>query len=211
LLGAGWLLLDGNAAVTALGIGSSICLSALTALLVSLTHASSPAPSADRPGRPASAATRLPPGVADETLLERLTVHEMTRARRYERPLTLLLVGVEGWSTICAERGRRSAHELLGTLAIRIRRLLRDVDAIGLHGDGRLAILLPETPLDGALVVAGRIERMATDDVGLKVRLGASLFPEDAVTVEGLIREADAALDLARLEQVSVAERVRLA
>jgi len=99
----------------------------------------------------------------------------------------------------------------LGTLATKVRRLLRDVDAIGLHGDDRLAILLPETPLDGGLVVASRIQHMAIDDVGLKVRLGASLFPEDAVTVEGLFREAEAALDLARLEQLAVGERVRLA
>ena len=39
----------------------------------------------------------------------------------------LLLIGVEGWSTLVAERGRKSAFELLATLATRSRRVLRDV------------------------------------------------------------------------------------
>ena len=168
------------------------------------------APTNDRQAQPTPAGTRLPPGVADETLFDRLAVHEMTRARRYERPLVLLLIGVDGWSTLAAERGRRGAFELLATLATRVRRLLRDVDAIGVHGDGRLAVLLPETPLDGALVVAGRIEQAALEDVGIKTRIGAAVFPDDAGTVEELLREAEAGLDLARLEGVSIVERVRI-
>ena len=80
-----------------------------------------------------------------------------------------------------------------------------------MHGDGRLAVLLPETPLDGTLVVAGRIQQTALQDVGLKTRIGAAVFPDDAVTVEALLREAEAGLDLARIEGVSTVERVRLA
>jgi diguanylate cyclase (GGDEF)-like protein len=169
------------------------------------------APTSERQAQPTPAEARLPPGVADEQLFDRLAVHEMTRARRYERPLVLLLIGVDGWSTMVAERGRRPAFDTLATLATRVRRLLRDVDAIGLHGDGRLAVLLPETPLDGALVVAGRIEQTALQDVGLKIRIGAAVFPDDAGTVETLVREAEAGLDLARIEGVSTVERVRLA
>jgi diguanylate cyclase (GGDEF)-like protein len=169
------------------------------------------APTGERQARPTPAGARLPPGVADESLFDRLAVHEMTRARRYERPLVLLLIGVDGWSTMVAERGRREAFEKLSTLATRVRRLLRDVDAIGLHGDGRLAVLLPETPLDGALVVADRIEQAALQEVGMRTRIGAAVFPDDAGTVEALLREAEAGLDLARIEGVSTAERVRLA
>jgi GGDEF domain-containing protein len=110
-----------------------------------------------------------------------------------------------------AERGRRTSFDLLSALATRSRRVLRDVDAIGLHGDGRLAVLLPETPLDGAQVVAMRIQQAALEDVGLKTQIGAAVFPDDAVTVETLMLEAEAGLDLARLEGVSVAQRVRIA
>lgn len=158
----------------------------------------------------APAEGRLPAGVADERLLDRLAIHEMTRARRYEHPLTLLLVDIDNWSALNVERGKRSACEQFTALAIRIRRLLRDVDAIGLHGDGQLAILLPETPLDGALVVAGRIAEAAREDVGLAVRVGAAVFPDDSVSVDGLLQEAEAAVELARLEGLAVAQRVLL-
>lgn len=168
------------------------------------------APSDSRQATAAPPESRLPAGVADERLLDRLAVHEMTRARRYEHPLTLLLVDIDNWSALSTERGKRGAFEQITSLAIRIRRLLRDVDAIGLHGNGQLAILLPETPLDGALVVAGRIEEAARDDVGLAVRVGAAVFPDDSVSVEGLLQEAEAAVELARLEKVAVAQRVLL-
>ena len=167
-----------------------------------------PAKTRQQTASPAEA--RLPAGVADERLLDRLAVHEMTRARRYEHPLTLLLVDIDGWPGLLADRGARGAYDQLSLLAVRIRRLLRDVDAIGLHGEHQLAILLPETPLDGALVVANRIEEAAREDVGLSVRVGAAVFPDDAVTVEGLLHEADAALDLARLEGLAVAQRIVL-
>ena len=171
---------------------------------------SAPATGDSRRLTAAPAESRLPAGVADERLLDRLAVHEMTRARRYEHPLTLLLVDIDGWATRNTEQGKRGTDEQFTSLALRIRRLLRDVDAIGLHGDGQLAILLPETPLDGALVVAGRIEEAAREDVGLAVRVGASVFPDDAVSVEGLRHEAEAALELARLEGVAIAQRVSL-
>jgi GGDEF domain-containing protein len=134
----------------------------------------------------------------------------MTRARRYEHPLTLVLVHMDGPGGLTTVRTRRHPHEQLAALAVRIRRLLRDVDAIGLHGDGQLAVLLPETPLDGAMVVAGRIEEAAREDVGVRVRVGAAVFPDDAVTVDGLLLEAQAALELASLEGSSIAQRVQL-
>jgi diguanylate cyclase (GGDEF)-like protein len=188
----------------------------LTALLATGAHPRPAAPavapvSADRAPAPAPAGLRLPPGVADEALLDRLAVHEMTRARRYERPLALLLIGIEDWSSLVAERGRKTAFDGLSKLATRVRRVLRDVDAVGLHGDGRLVVLLPETPLDGAHVVAVRIQQAALEDVGLKTRIGAAVFPDDALTVEALMQEAEAALDLARLEGVGVVQRVRIA
>jgi diguanylate cyclase (GGDEF)-like protein len=193
-------------------VALAVVLTGLLTASISLTtsDASVEAPVGDR-SSPPSAGSRLPPGVADEALLERLAVHEMTRARRYDRPLTLLLIGVDGWGTLLAERGRRGAFDLLSTLATRVRRLLRDVDAIGLRGDGRLAVLLPETPLDGALVVAVRIQQAALEEVGLKARIGAAVFPDDAVTVEALLLEAEAGLDLARLEGVGVVQRVSIA
>ncbi|HZO30715.1 MAG TPA: diguanylate cyclase [Chloroflexota bacterium] len=187
----------------------------LTALLAAWSRESpleraTTVPTGDRQAQPTPAGVRMPPGVADETLFDRLAVHEMTRARRYERPLVLLLIGVDGWSAMVAERGRRGALDNLATLATRVRRLLRDVDAIGMHGDGRLAVLLPETPLDGAMVVAGWIQQTVLQDVRLRAWIGAAVFPDDAVTVEALLREAEAGLDLARIEGVSTVERVCL-
>jgi GGDEF domain-containing protein len=218
LVGAGvvaWTLAGAGDPLTSVAVPLGVV---VTGLLAACARPKSAAPAVEpAAGDPAgalafaSAGLRLPPGVADEALLDRLAIHEMTRARRYERPLALLLIGIEDWSTLVAERGRKTAYDRLSALAVRARRVLRDVDAIGLRGDGRLAVLLPETPLDGAQVVAVRIQQAALEDVGLKTRIGAAVFPDDAVTVEALVAEAEAGLDLARLEGVSLVQRVRIA
>lgn len=204
------VLAEGADALSAVAVAGCVALTGAVTMATRAQHGQASGGNHDRAGTPSAADTRLPPGVADAALLDRLTVHEMTRARRYERPLTLLLVGIEGWPTIYARHGRRTAAEILNALAVKVRRLLRDVDAIGIHGAGRLAVLLPETPLDGALVVAGRIEKLTVDDADVTVRVGAAVFPDDAVTVESLMQQAEAALDLARLEHVDVVERTRL-
>jgi diguanylate cyclase (GGDEF)-like protein len=210
---AAWMLADAGDLTTSVAVPVEVM---VTALLAARARTQPAVPgvepaAGDQPSAPAPAGPRLPPGVADEALLDRLAVHEMTRARRYERPLSLLLIGIEDWSSLVAERGRKTAFDQLSKLATRVRRVLRDVDAIGLGGDGRLVVLLPETPLDGAQVVAVRIQQAALEDVGLKTRIGAAVFPDDAVTVEALLQEADAALDLARLEGVGIVQRVRIA
>lgn len=187
---------------------------AASCLVARWSRATTPAHGAvsgqDLLGQAAPADSRLPAGVADEDLLERLTVHEMTRARRYEHPLTLLLVEIGGWPAVSGQHDRPAAEDHVSALAIKVRRLLRDVDAVGLHAESQLAILLPETPLDGAIVVAERIEDTARQELNLAVHVGAAVFPDDAGTVEGLMHEAEAALAMARLEGTGVARRVLL-
>jgi len=134
---------------------------------------------------------------------------EIARARRYEHTLSLLLVGLEDWPTLVARRGSPAAGRLLAEVAEAARRVVRDVDTVSLYGPDLLAILLPETALPGAAVVAEKIELVARER-GLAVRTGAASYPDDAVTSEELAREAEAALDLARLSRVSFVSRARL-
>ncbi|MCC6175460.1 MAG: diguanylate cyclase [Chloroflexi bacterium] len=148
--------------------------------------------------------------ITEPDTLDRLIVMEMARSRRYDRAFSFVLVGVEDWAAVRTERGSKGAAALLAALAASTRRVLRTVDSIGLHGDGLLAILLPETGLDGARVVVDKVAHTAHEQHGLHVRAGAAIFPHDGGTIDELLREAEAALDLARLAGVSVVERASL-
>lgn len=84
---------------------------------------------------------------------------EVKRARRYGFPLALALVAFDPIS------GRRDAElqtQLMGGLALAIRRSLRDTDYPVQHSSDRVLLLMPHTDLAGSLIVARRIcERVA--------------------------------------------------
>ena len=84
---------------------------------------------------------------------------EVKRARRYGFPLALALVAFDPIS------GRMDAElqtQLMGGLALAIRRSLRDTDYPVQHSPDRVLLLMPHTDLAGSLIVARRIcERVA--------------------------------------------------
>jgi hypothetical protein len=94
-----------------------------------------------------------------------LMEYELARARRYERPLSLVAVEPE---------------------TLRLARFpLRFADLFAETPDGSLVLMmLPETGADGALALAQRLQGpdVAADD------LRVASFPDDGVTLDDLVR-----------------------
>jgi len=84
---------------------------------------------------------------------------EVKRARRYGFPLSLALVGFDPLGQAVTPDLRA---QLMGGLALAIRRSLRDTDFPVQYSPDRVVLLMPHTDLQGALVVSRRIvERVA--------------------------------------------------
>jgi len=75
---------------------------------------------------------------------------------------------------------------------------------------GKLAEI-EDTGIVNSAANAEGLHRVAAERGDLAVRSGAASYPDDALTGDELLREAEAALDLARLARVSIANRARLA
>jgi diguanylate cyclase (GGDEF)-like protein len=91
---------------------------------------------------------------------ERL-VHEAERARRYEHPLGLVLLDLDGFNAVNDELGRPAGDEVLRQIAA-ILASSRYADAAFRIGGDEFAVLLPETDVAGAEVVGERLaERIA--------------------------------------------------
>ena len=82
---------------------------------------------------------------------------ELIRARRYHRPLSLLMLDVDHFKSINDTYGHGAGDLVLSTLAENINQTLRSIDRSGRIGGEEFAILLPETPLVSATLVAERI------------------------------------------------------
>ncbi|MCF8480480.1 MAG: diguanylate cyclase [Rhodospirillum sp.] len=82
---------------------------------------------------------------------------EFERFRRYGRILSVLMVDVDDLRGINAKDGYQAGDAVLRHLVRRCDALLRVSDAVGRYGGAECAMLLPETPLVGAVNVGERL------------------------------------------------------
>lgn len=136
---------------------------------------------------------------------------ELTRARRYKYPVALIVSGLDeadgssGQAT--ASEPSSAPRQRLDDVVRIIRAQLRPMDRVSFHREGNLAIVLPHTPLQGALTVVEKCRVLVKDQLGLDLRSGVAEFPADAGTPEELAQEAEAALEFARTASLRVASR----
>jgi diguanylate cyclase (GGDEF)-like protein len=127
---------------------------------------------------------------------------EVKRCLRYKKKVSLLFIDVDGFKRINDTFGHLVGSRALAELGQVLRGTVRETDVIGRYGGDEFVIVLPETPLNGALVIAERIRKKIEDyefiaqdqQVHLTVSLGVANLPKHTLTAEGLIKKADAAM-----------------
>ena len=130
------------------------------------------------------------------------------QARRYHRPLSLVMLDIDHFKRINDQYGHAVGDSALQHVAAALRRTARAADTPGRLGGEEFALLLPETACDAATVLAERLRRdVATVTVpanGTTVRLtcsfGVAQFSGAAATLDALLGAADAALYQAKAE-----------
>jgi len=131
---------------------------------------------------------------------------EMRRTRRSERGFCLLMVDLDGLKTVNDSLGHHRGDDVLRSLGRVIRSSIRNVDTAYRYGGDEFVILLPETQITGAYVVAEKIRSgveeigiaLAQDDLSTSVSIGLVSHPEDGQTVEELMIAADRAMYAAK-------------
>lgn len=123
---------------------------------------------------------------------------EIRRARRHQRPLSLVTLKPRAESLLEARPGFavRLERELverymLGRMADALQRGTKADDLIARDGDGFL-LLLPETNRDQARKMAARLERLCATLFGIETSSVAAGFPDDELTMSGLLERAAA-------------------
>lgn len=97
-------------------------------------------------------------GLFNRNYLQRVLQAEWHRALRRLLPLSLLLVGIDGFTAYRRLYGIRESEKCLRETAERLKASLkRGADTITRFENGSFAVLLPETPLTGANTVAQRL------------------------------------------------------
>lgn len=131
---------------------------------------------------------------------------DVMRAHRYQRPLGLVIIDIDGFRAINSEHGYGAGDGVLVALARVISETTRAHDVASRMGGDEFAILLPEAGSEAALQAGERIlhelENLTADPIrGLSVSVGvASLRPDWSPegSSERLLACARTALELAR-------------
>jgi diguanylate cyclase (GGDEF)-like protein/PAS domain S-box-containing protein len=119
---------------------------------------------------------------------------EVKRTGRTGRPFAILLLDLDQLKKINDRYGHLIGSQALCRLADVLRIFCRAIDTATRYGGDEFAIILPETTLAGARLVASRIRnRLATDSLQppLSTSIGVALYPQDGETMEALLRTAD--------------------
>ena len=112
---------------------------------------------------------------------------EVAAARRYDSPVSLVVLDVDGLRTVNETRGFDAGDRLLLTLGELLLTRLRVTDIAARIGDDDFAVILPRTPIAGAEALAGRI----ADTLGDWVDIGIAGLDASVTSGADLLERAD--------------------
>jgi diguanylate cyclase (GGDEF)-like protein len=144
-------------------------------------------------------------GLANRRCWDEQLQREVERARRGDRPLSVLLCDVDHFKRINDHHGHAEGDAVLRRVGERIASRVRAGDVVARVGGDELGVCCPDTALDEAVRLALQLRDVLLDPArSVTVSIGvAALEPSDA-SPEPLLARADEALYRAKLTRDAV-------
>lgn len=121
---------------------------------------------------------------------------ELTRSRRYHRPLSLVVIQSEADDEDLTQKVLQNIqHDLMSRFtSARVGQIIderiRQTDLVLRDYQGRFVVLCPETDLSNATLLAKRISQSIKERTNLRVLWGVAAFPDEALTFDDLLQKA---------------------
>jgi len=141
-------------------------------------------------------------GVPNRAELMKILSVELGRARRYSKPLCVVMIDLDNFKLINDTYGHLAGDDVIVSAATTVKELCRASDSVGRYGGEEFLLVLPETNAGDAMVLAERIrEQMSQrklvnlDDkkVTYTCSIGVAQLTED-LDQQTLLDAADKAL-----------------
>ncbi len=128
---------------------------------------------------------------------------ELNRAQRKGTPCSLLMIDLDKLKQINDTYGHPVGDAAIRQVANVLKSLIRSGDTAARYGGEEFAVILPETPLSEAVLIADRlrsnIHRSPVPGLGhISASIGVAAYPYQANGLEALIEKADCALYVAK-------------
>lgn len=151
-------------------------------------------------------------GLSNHMHFHELLNAEASRANRFGRELTILIIDIDRFKKVNDSFGHAVGDSVLGEMGALIRSNLREIDMAARYGADEFAIILPEASALLGMKIAEEIRasvdahrfsvasslnrdaEFAKRSLHVTVTIGAATYPRDHHTKEGVMMAADIAL-----------------
>lgn len=142
--------------------------------------------------------------LANYRYFQKVLQKETDRAKRYNRPLSLMMIDIDNFKSCNDTYGHRVGDNVLKQIASLIKKNTRGCDLVARYGGEEFSVILPETSIEETQVVAERIRESIEKFIfetetgesihSVSITIGLSSFPDKSNCKKNLIDTADLAL-----------------
>lgn len=138
---------------------------------------------------------------------------EWSRATRYKKPLSLIMIDVDLFKSINDRYGHLVGDAVLKEIARLLKHNTREIDVVARYGGEEFVIILPETALTDAYRVAEKLKQKVASasfsggsglNIQLTISQGVASYPSTTLSKSDLIYQADQALYQAKMQRNTI-------
>ncbi len=130
---------------------------------------------------------------------------ELLRSRRYGGQISLIMVDIDNLKTVNDRHGHRAGDKVIVEISSRIRHSIRQIDVAARYGGDEFAVILPNTSLADAAVVAERMVNVVAgtpiqwekDEIPVSISVGLGQYDANS-SPEDITSKSDQALYTAK-------------
>jgi diguanylate cyclase (GGDEF)-like protein len=144
-------------------------------------------------------------GLLNRRYLEERFTQEIERSKRYQFPLSFVMMDIDSFKSFNDTFGHQAGDEVLRETALCIRRSLRNFDVAARYGGEEFIVVLPETDVTSAMILAERLRKAVEQHFTgersrhpVTVSIGVSSLSKTLQNRHQVIRAADQALYAAK-------------
>jgi len=142
-------------------------------------------------------------GLLNRRGLEERAAHLFRDVTAHQRPLSVLFADLDGFKSVNDALGHHVGDAVLKKVAGLISASIRDTDVAARYGGDEFVVLMPDTALDQALGVAGRLQEAVgqwaqSGSVNLSLSIGMGQAPGHGAELAVLLQRVDGAMYLSK-------------